>query len=168
VAAFDKLTKAFDRQGNGDEPDSKAKGLDVVKQSLAIVRAVDKLKKQGIKITQKAQLDYILALRVLEKADVDPALLTGHGAAPPPGGNTSNGSSDGSAVRRNPKDHPEEFRKAMTHSKRVVAEVEEMFKNARDVPDKKLEEYRLCKKFLDKYTDQAVDIIKNEWLSKDK
>ncbi len=138
MAAFDKLTKAFEQgkdQGTSSPP--KTTGLDVVKQSLAIVHAIDKLKAQGIEVTKKAELDYLLALRVLERADIDPEQLPE--AEPTP-------------IKRTPKDNPKEFQIAMAYSQKIVGEVENMQKQGQPVPENKLADYSICKKFLKKYS----------------
>ncbi len=81
MVGFKKLTSAFEqnekKKKNPKDKYSPAqeKGLEAVKQSLSIVNTIDKLKAQGIAITKKAELDYLLAMRVLERADIDPELL---------------------------------------------------------------------------------------------
>jgi len=139
MSGFSKLSKAFDESTNNDESqESKTNGLDTINKSLAIVRAIDKLKSQGIAVTKKAELDYILALRTLERAGVD--LEEKH---PIP--------SATSPIKRNPKDHPQEFRVAMEYSQKTVTEIEEKLKQGISVANNQLEEYKLCKKFLEKY-----------------
>jgi hypothetical protein len=165
VAAFDKLSKAFDKQDQEKDSLAKQKGMDVVRQSLAIVRAIDKLKSQGIKITKKAQLDYILALRVLEKADISEEQLaplsvqTASTATQP--------TQSQEVTKRTPQANPKEFKIAMNYSQKIVAEVEEMLRKGQSVAENKLEEYGLCKKFIEKYTGLAVDVIQSEWISKE-
>ncbi|MGE5340749.1 MAG: hypothetical protein ACM3SY_04630 [Candidatus Omnitrophota bacterium] len=111
----------------------------VIKKSLAIIKAIDKLKAQGIPVTKKAELDYLLALHFLEKNGVD---VTPGDDEPEP------------EIKRNPDDYPEEFETALTFSRQTVAEVETLLRQGQRVPAKKLEEYELCKKFLKKYTNR--------------
>ncbi len=162
MAAFDKLSSAFD-QDKQDKPASKSKtgGLDVVRQSRAIGKAIDKRKARGVAITKKAELDYLLALRVLERADISPQQLESLKAAE---GQTQvrepvqqpkqepKQEKSRETVKRNPEDHPEKFRAAFEISKKTAAEVEAMLAAGQTVPDAKMEEYDLCKKFLEKYS----------------
>lgn len=142
MATIGKFSKAFDQgQEKGNQPQTKTSGMDVVKQSLAIVHTIDKLKAQGVQITKKAELDYLLALRVLEKANVNPEEM-------PPAQELPD-------IKRNPKDHPREFEVAMSYSQRLVFEVETKQRLKQHIPDKMLEDYEICKKFLKKYADKT-------------
>jgi hypothetical protein len=156
MAAFNKLSDAFDK-GKDRAKDSKTAGLDAVKQSLAIVKAVDRMKLQGIKVTKKADFDYLLALRVLERAGVDYEPDPAAAAAPlppeppkqePP---KQEPPAPQKIIKRNPNDHPKEFQKAMELSKNTIAQVEQMMQTGQPIPVEKMEEYELCKKFLAKF-----------------
>jgi len=144
LTAFNKLAEAFEqggessKDGNGEPKDTAS----MIVKSRAIVKAVDKLKAQGIKVTKKAELDYLLALRFLERNNVDLESPIPH---------VSQNSQRQETVKRNPKDHPEEFETARQVSEQIVESVEEMLRQGNPVPDKKLEQYELCKKFLKKF-----------------
>ena len=150
MASFSKLSESFDqaKDGAGNKNESpKERGLKAVKQSAAIVRAIDKLKRQGVAITKKAEFDYLLALRVLERANVDPYEVVGSNAPEENGHNkeTVESSSTGSVkeagisdVKRNPADHPEEFKAAMTYSRKIVLESEEMLKSGQPLTEEKI------------------------------
>jgi hypothetical protein len=120
-----------------------------------VIGAVEKLQNQGIEVTRKAKMDYLLALRFVEKASKAAGrdLLKEHrnkqqmmGPAAP--GNAK----DSGTIKRNPKDHPTEFQKAVTHARKIVEHVDAMQQAGEPVPLKLMETYSLCKKFLDKYT----------------
>jgi hypothetical protein len=143
LTAFNKLAEAFDQGGeqsknSGGEPGDT---ISMIVKSRAIVKAVDKLKAQGIKVTKKAELDYLLALRFLERNNVDLESPIPHASVP----------QKEKVTKRNPTDHPEEFETARQVSQQIVENVEDMMKQGKPVPDKKLEQYELCKRFLKKY-----------------
>lgn len=155
MAGFGKLADEFEKSSsNGSEERTDSKAPTTVQRSMAIVRTVDKMKAQGIKVTKKAELDYILALRVLERAGVDlplpdaPQSIQGAVQAEVPV-ETPLARPD---IKRDPKQHPAEFREAMEYSRRIVAEVQALWKQGKAAPEKKLAEYELCQKFLTKYT----------------
>jgi hypothetical protein len=156
VAKWDKLSKTFEEGKNQDKAkDTKFDQLDVIQKSIAIVKTVDKLKAQGISVTKKAEMDYLLALRVLEKNNID-ILEYPHKPAEKPNVTTTEPVSPSSPseapVKRNPQDHPEEFKIALEFSRKTVAEVEALLKQEKPVPVEKMESYELSKKFLKKYT----------------
>jgi len=185
VAGFNKLSEAFeqgrDTQQDRQEGDQKnGTNDDAVKRSLSIVNAVDKMKAAGIKITAKAEMDYMLALRILERSDIDlnklyvyrreqglepdPRLAFMKNEPPPKKESLFNrlfpAKEDRLAVedppadtglKRNPKDHPEEFKKAMAASKQVVAQVEAEVVSGKKVSHERMNEYDVCKQFLEKY-----------------
>lgn len=47
-------------------------GKDTLSRSIAIINAVEKLKNQGIPITKKAEMDYLLARKYVEKTSKAP------------------------------------------------------------------------------------------------
>lgn len=153
MAPFNKIGEAFDK-AKDQKNDSKSGGLDAVKQSLAIVKAIDKMKQQGITVTKKAEFDYLLALRVLERAGVDYDPRE-NPAAPPPTEARAEPQSQPPAeekpMKRTPQDNPREFQKAMELSRKTIAEVEQMMQTGAPIPVEKMEEYELCKKFLVKF-----------------
>jgi hypothetical protein len=156
VAKWDKLSKTFEEGKNKDKAkDTRFDQLDVIQKSIAIVKTVDKLKTQGIPVTKKAEMDYLLALRVLEKNNID-VLEYSHKPTEKPNPTTtehiSSSSASDSPVKRNPQDHPEEFKIALEFSRKTVAEVEALLKQEKPVPVEKMEAYELSKKFLKKYT----------------
>lgn len=138
---MDKLAKTFE-EGNTQGADSKFNQANSLQKAVAIVRTVDKLKKQGIKITKKAELDYLIALRTLEKANIDPEQIFKPTPAPPPP----------EEIKRNPQDHPEEFKVAMEFSKKTVETTEALLKEGKHLTDQQIEEYQLAQKFLNKYS----------------
>lgn len=147
MAKFDKLAEAFDRQKEG-------KAAGALRRSLAVIGAVEKLQNQGIEVTQKAKMDYLLALRFVEKASnaAGRDLIKEHRSkqqtmGPPAPAKTK----DSSTVKRNPKDHPAEFQKAITNARKIVEQVEALQQAGEPVPLNLMETYSLCKKFLDKY-----------------
>lgn len=156
MSPFNKIGEAFDK-AKDQKNDSKSSGLDAVKQSLAIVKAIDKMKQQGIKVTKKAEFDYLLALRVLERAgvDYDPR------ENPPSSANVPLSQSEAQPqaesppeqepVKRTPEQHPKEFKQAVELSRKTVAEVDQMMQTNQPIPIEKMEEYELCKKFLAKF-----------------
>jgi hypothetical protein len=152
-----KLRGFFDALGEskapGQEDDIKTTSsgfdrLDTIQKSLAIVRTIDKLKAQGVPITKKAELDYLLARQFLEKAQIDPAnpQQTPSSQAPSPG------SASDTPEKRNPRTHPEEFKKALEFSREIVAEVEALLQEGKTVSPRQREAYELGKKFLEKYS----------------
>ncbi len=176
MAPFDKLAEAFeenkDNAGTAGPNDP-----DALKKSLAIINAVDKLKKQGVKLVAKANLDYLLALRFVETAskragrdllaeylERQEMLAGSPGPAPevpprsspplPPSPSSPSSSPAPGApeARRSPRDNPEAFQKALESSRQVVAQVEEMNRQGKAVPIKLMETYSLCQKFLRKYS----------------
>jgi hypothetical protein len=154
MAKFDKLSDAFE-QGKEGKDTAKVNDVGALRRSLAVISAVDKLKNQGIKITQKAKLDYVLALRFVERAGKAAGrdLLEEYrqqGSTSLAGGTAADGSTE--TAERNPKDHPAEFEKAFQKAMKVVSEVEALQKQGKPVPDEVMETYTLCKKFLEKYT----------------
>jgi hypothetical protein len=155
---LDKFSKAFEEESQSQEKDknNKFEQLDVVRKSLAIVKTVDKLKARGIPITKKAEIDYLLALRVLEKNNIDnPGYVrepTEKQTAPTTEPGPPPASTPAAPIKRNPKDHPEEFKIALEFSRKTVAEVEELLKQEKPVQVQKMEAYELSKKFLKKYT----------------
>lgn len=169
MSPFNKIGEAFDKAKDQKDHknDSKSAGLDAVKQSLAIVKAIDKMKTQGIKLTKKAEFDYLLALRVLERAGVDydprnnPAPSTPSEPQPESKpeskpesmpGSKSQSQAPQESIKRTPQQHPQEFQKAMELSKKTIAEVEQMMQTNQPIPVEKMEEYELCKKFLAKFS----------------
>ncbi len=161
MAQLDQFSTMFEKSKSPRENAKSPafRSLDVTQQSLAIVKAIDKLKARGIPITKKAEMDYLLARQVLDKAHIAPP-------APGPAvsktktagftGEESSAESRMSALKsplkRNPKDNPEEFEMAMEISRTTVIEVEELIKLGKPVPIKKMETYELCKQFLKKYS----------------
>ena len=155
MAKFDKLAKAFAEgsnqdKDNADDP-SKFRQLDTLQQSLAIVKTIDKLKAQGVQITKKAELDYLLARQVVEKAKISPPPVQETGATTPGESPPESEPISPSLIKRTPQDHPEEFKTAMEFSKSTVEEVEALLKEEKPVPVQKMELYELSKKFLKKY-----------------
>ncbi|MCP5046847.1 MAG: hypothetical protein GY940_06725 [bacterium] len=149
MSGFKGLGDSFEKGSAGtDKKSPESKGLNTVRQSLSIVRAIDKLKAQGVKITKKADLDYLLALRVLERANVDPYEVFENEEYQ----EKEEAANTGNDVKRNPVDHPKEFQAAMEYSRKIVGEAEELLKQGQTLSDKKLTEYDLCRKFLEKYT----------------
>lgn len=147
MAGFGKIAEEFEKSSDsGSEKRSDSNAPTTVQRSMAIVRTVDKMKAQGIQVTKKAELDYILALRVLERAGIDLPLPVA------PQSNREGAPAEIPPVKRDPKTHPAEFREALDYSKRVVAEVQALWKQGKAAPDKKLAEYELCQKFLKQYT----------------
>jgi len=140
MGSFNKLSETFDRDKDDEETSSVRKEPSdpesMIRQSKAIVNAIDKLKRQGIPVTKKAELDYLLALRYLEKHRVF---------------DSEDEEEPEEEIIRNPKDHPKEFEVARAHSQKTVRDIESMMEKGIKVSDKKLEEYELCKKFLRKY-----------------
>lgn len=153
MSGFRKLSEAFDRAGedkkNGDTDTASVKDVGALRRSLVVINTVDKLQQQGIQITKKAKLDYLLALRFVERAGqaagrdlLEEYRRKGCVSA------TAEPAADG---KRNPEDHPADFEKAFQQSYKVVKEVEEMQRTGKPVSDALLQSYRLCKKFLDQY-----------------
>lgn len=141
MSGIDKFSKTFE-EGNNHATGSKFDQADPLQKAVAIVRTVEKLKSQGIAVTKKAELDYLLALRTLEKANIDPqAIMPSSPAATPP-----------QPIKRNPRDHPQEFQVAMEFSKKTVETVETLLEQGKHLTDAQLEEYQLCKRFLNKYS----------------
>lgn len=142
MAKFDKPTPPRgETAAPGDEG--------ALRRSLAVIGAVEKLKNQGTPVTKKAEMDYVLALRFVEKASkaagID--LLTEYRGGQAAGsGRRKNG-----PVKRNPKDNPREFEKALNDSMKIVQQVEVLQKQGKPVPIKLMETYTLCKRFLEKY-----------------
>ncbi|MCP4215907.1 MAG: hypothetical protein GY765_14735, partial [bacterium] len=154
-----KLAKMFEEGAQKAKKDD----VSVTHRSLAIINAVEKLKRQGIQITKKAEMDYLIAQRHVAKeshfAGRDlleeyrqnrgrPPQTAAPAAAPPVHGDKEQ--------KRNPKDHPRDFQKALSLAGKLVADVENMLRAGKQVPKNKMEEYLLCKKFLEKYTNEAV------------
>ncbi|MCX6580155.1 MAG: hypothetical protein NT166_08225 [Candidatus Aminicenantes bacterium] len=127
--------------GGGDEG--------ALRRSLAVIGAVEKLKNQGAPITEKAEMDYVQALRFVERASKAAGrdLLVQYRGRPGAGA----GRRKNSPVKRNPKDNPREFEKAFKDSTKIVQQVETLQKQGKPVPVKLMETYTLCKKFLEKY-----------------
>ena len=158
----DRFSSMFEKKKGQRQENAKSpafRSLDVTQQSLAIVKAIDKLKAQGIPITKKAEMDYLLARQVLGKAHIIQPSPGPAVSKPKAAGFTGEESSvetpmsaSKSPLKRNPKDNPEEFEMAMEISRTTVIEVEELIKIGKPVPIKKMETYELCKKFLEKYT----------------
>ncbi len=150
MAGFGNLAEEFEKNSNnGPEERNESKAPTTVQRSIAIVRTVDKMKAQGIKVTKKAELDYILALRVLERSGVDLPL-------PEPGEPVRSNEQVAAPlikpdIKRNPKTHPVEFQQALTYSRQVVAEVQGLWKQGKAATEKQLAEYELCQKFLKKW-----------------
>lgn len=157
MAKLDHFSKAFEQGKKGKERNATARVNDIgaLRRSLAVINAVDKLNNQGIKITQKARLDYLLALRFVERASKAAGrnLLEEYrnkGSAGLSGASTAGGSSGD--IERNPTDHPADFEKAFQKAMKVVSEVEALKKKGKPVSEDVMETYDLCKKFLAKYT----------------
>lgn len=166
MSKFEKLAEAFEENKNGkDITDSAPAGdVDALKRSLAVISAIDKLQAQGVKLNKKAKLDYILALKFVERASMvagrdyleeyrqrQTLLRSLKVPALPPRESRSSGNSE-HAVKRDPTLNPGEFKKALESSKQVIAQVEEMQRQGEPVPVKLMETYSLCKKFLAKYS----------------
>ncbi len=174
MAKMNGLAKAFE-EGASDK--ARSDDRSALKRSMIIISAVEKLKRQGIKVTKKAQMDYMLAQRLVGRAsqmegrDLMAEYRELHGEAEsmpsvgasvsapstppspptPSPANVPPGSSPSDSMKRNPKDHPREFQEALNFSRRVIAEVETMQKQGVQIPPKKMDEYLLGKKFLEKY-----------------
>ncbi len=184
MAKFDKLAKAFEegKKRKSARPDD----MTAIRYSMAVINAVEKLKRQGIKITKKAELDYLLARQHVERISKmegrdlmqEYREILGEAAHPPQqvltvtpdraAGKTKTKKTPekketkevaaakkpkkSNTVKRNPTEHPQEFQKALHLSRQVVAEVEQLQKDGQPIPVAKMEEYTLCKRFLDKYT----------------
>lgn len=151
MAKLDKFLETFEESSNQDENSSnrstKFQELDTLQQSLAIVKTIDKLKEQGVPITKKAEIDYLLAKQVIDKANVSSDSLSEPGDTLSPHPEFSKTQ----PIKRNPKDNPAEFKAAMDFSKKTVSEVEMSLEQGDTVSPQKLEVYELCKKFLKKY-----------------
>ncbi len=129
-----------------------------LRRSLAVIGAVEKLKNQGTPVTKKAEMDYVLALRFVERASkvAGRDLLTEYRGrlevVDRPGRQADGvGRRKNSPVKRNPKDNPREFEKALKDSIKIVQQVEAQQKQGKPVPIKLMETYTLCKRFLEKY-----------------
>lgn len=137
MSQFDRLSNAFDEKTQKEtqakkEPNDRAA---TIKYSKAIIRAIDKLKAAGVQVTKKAELDYLLACRFLERNHIE----------------LDSPQEEEIIQARTPQEFPDEFQTAMNWSLQVVAEVEDMMKNKQEVSSKKKEEYQICKQFLKKY-----------------
>jgi len=144
-SGLDNLSKAFDEKKENDSPDetmppAETDRGEMIKRSRAIVRVVERMKAQGIPVTKKAELDYLLAVRFLERADIE---------IPQPDFEEEDSPHE---IKRNPKNNPEEFQVAMEFSKKTVADIEADIEQGKAVSNKQLEDYELCKRFLKKYS----------------
>ncbi len=148
MSKFGKLSEAFE-QNKGMTGSAKLNDIGALRHSLAVICAIDKLKNQGIEITKKAKMDYLLALQFVEKASktagrdlLEEYLQKGEpGAAP-----------TGDPSKRNPAENPAEFERAFKEAMKVTKEVEDLQRQGKPVPEKQMATYTLCKKFLEKYT----------------
>jgi hypothetical protein len=133
-----------DASGGGDEG--------ALRRSLAVIGAVQKLKNQGAPITEKAEMDYAQALRVVERASKAAGrdLLAEYAESWGPRA-AGAGRRKNNPVKRNPKDNPREFEKAFKDSMKIVRQVETLQKQGKPVPVNLMETYTLCKRFLEKY-----------------
>ncbi len=174
MAKFNDLAKAFDKAGDKAKLDNKT----ALKRSIIVVNAIEKLKRQGIKVTKKAELDYILAKRHVEKAsllaqkDLMLEYRDLHGEAertgpipeeekppvpnitpvqkePPP--KKPAPKEPPQTTRRTPEKNPAEFQKATQLCRKIVVEVDLLQQLGKAIPLGKMEEYSLAKKFLAKF-----------------
>jgi hypothetical protein len=155
MSKFGKLSEAFD-QNKGTTGLAKLNDVGALRHSIAVINAVEKLKNQGIKITKKAKMDYLLALRFIEMSSkaVGRDLLEEY-RQKVNSGTADMGSADtqpGKPVKRSPTRNPAEFEKAFRDSMKIVKEVEELQRKGNPVPEKLMETYNLCKRFLEIYT----------------
>jgi len=153
MAKFDKPTPS---RGERSAPGGGDGGA--LRRSLAVIGAVEKLKNQGAPISEKAEMDYVLALRFVEKASKAAGrdllaeyrgcreMVDRPGRQAAGAGRRKNG-----PIKRNPKDNPREFEKAREDSMKIVQQVETLQKQGKPVPIKLMETYTLCKRFLEKY-----------------
>lgn len=151
MSKFGKLSEAFE-QNNSMTGSAKLNDIGALRHSLAVINAIDKLKNQGIEITKKAKMDYLLALQFVERASKAAGRdLLEEYRQKGQTGDAAAGHAGGSA-KRSPMENPAEFEKAFKEAMRVTKEVEEMQKQGKPVPEKQMKTYTLCKKFLEKYT----------------
>lgn len=152
MSKFGKLSEAFEQNKGGLTGSAKLNDIGALRHSLAVINAIDGLKNQGIQITKKAKMDYLLALQFVEKASkaagrdlLEEYRQKGSSAVTP-------GKSTGGPVKRSPAENPAEFEKAFKEAVRITKEVEELRRQGKPVPEKQMETYTLSKKFLEKYT----------------
>lgn len=148
MSKFGKLSEAFDKN-NGVTGSAKLNDIGALRHSLAVISAIDGLKNQGIEITKKAKMDYLLALQFVEKASkaagrdlLEEYLEKGRASAAPTGG----------PGKRSPADNPAEFERAFKEAMTVTRDVEALQREGKPVSEKQMNTYALCKKFLEKYT----------------
>jgi len=189
MAKLDGLAKAFDE---GAEKAAASDNTSMLKRSMIIISTVEKLQRQGIKITKKAKMDFMLACRQVARASAlagkdlmeeyreiheqaeDPTMKkvlqtpgetiretdrlaekTENEARQEAQTKVNKKSMEQPApksTKRTPQEHPEEFRKALEYSRKLVAHVNALQDNNERIPIKQMEEYQMCKKFLAKYT----------------
>lgn len=150
MSKFGKLSEAFD-QSKGLTGSAKLNDLGALRHSIAVINAIEKLKNQGVQITKKAKMDYLLALRFVEMSSraAGRDLLEEYRQK---GNVRPMDTSPGKPVKRTPAENPTEFEKAFKDSMKIVKEVEELQRQGKPVPESLMQTYTLCKKFLERYT----------------
>lgn len=170
MSKFSGLAEAFEKNTESktsEELTDKAPADDVtaLRRSLAVISAIEKMQNAGVPVTKKAKMDYLLALRFVDQAsrmsgtDLYGEYMERQQLAKRSGGGVRTESVAAPVsspvpepAKRNPRDNPEEFRKALESSRGVVEQVERMQAAGQAVPARLMETCVMCRKFLKKYS----------------